>query len=82
MGKTYSNRNKGGKRRKQYEEYEPVPEKEFRACARKRGSYESARVAQKNANEQMEIYGGFLRPYKCEFCKMYHLTHHPYSNKE
>ena len=78
MGKTWTNRSKDkSKRKKHYEEFEPIPQKEFRACARKRGSYESARVAQKAADEQMEIYGGFLRPYKCEFCKMYHLTSKP-----
>ena len=74
MGKTYSNRNKGGKRRKQYEEYEPVDEAEFRQCAKKKGSYESARIAQQKADEQMEECGYTLRVYKCNYCKKYHLT--------
>lgn len=78
MGKTYSNRSKGKSRKKLYEDLEPVPELEYRACARKRGAYESARIAQVKAEEQMEQYGGFLRPYKCQYCKKYHLTHHPY----
>lgn len=83
MGKTWSRRTKDNKaRKKQYEEYEPVPYKEFRACTRKRGSYASARVAQMAADEQMEQYDNFLRPYKCPFCKQYHLTHHPYPQKE
>lgn len=46
---------------------------EFNACARKR-KYETERIAQKDANSMMNEYGGFLRPYKCKFCKKYHLT--------
>lgn len=82
MGKTWTNRSKDKKRRKIYEVYESADYKEYKGCTRKKGAYESSRVAQNAANEQMEIYGVFLRPYKCEFCKMYHLTHHPYSKKE
>ena len=77
MGKTYSNRGKGAKRKKFYEEFEPEDQGRFRQCSRKRGVYESARIAQIHADEQMELYGGYLRPYKCEYCKKYHLTHHP-----
>jgi len=75
MGKTWTNRSKDNKKRKKiYDEYEPVADAEFRQCSRKKGAYESPRVAQKAAEEQMELYGGFLRHYKCHFCKKYHLT--------
>ena len=74
MGKTYSNRSKGKGRQKFYEEFEPEDHKEFRQCLRKKGSYASARIAQKAADEQMELYDNFLRPYKCQYCKKYHLT--------
>lgn len=46
---------------------------EFGECARKK-KFESKRIAQKSADETMNEYGGFLRVYKCNFCKKYHLT--------
>lgn len=46
---------------------------EFRECSRKK-KYESERIAQKDANSMIEQFGGFLRVYKCKFCKKYHLT--------
>ena len=74
MGKTYSNRGKGQKRKKFYDEFEPIPEGKFRQCSRKRGTFETSRIAQEKADEQFEIFGVYLRVYKCDYCKKYHLT--------
>ena len=73
MGKTYRFNRSTSKSRKYFED-DPADEHRYNQCVNKRGSYESARVAQKYADEQEEITGNKLKIYKCDYCKKYHLA--------
>lgn len=43
-------------------------------CGSKRG-YESKEIAQKHTLAAYKAYGHWLRPYRCRFCKLWHIGH-------
>jgi hypothetical protein len=73
MGKTWTNRTKDRyKRKERFDEYDTWHTQEFRACNKKKFSFDSERAAQRHIDEQPENFTA--RTYKCKFCDRWHLT--------